>query len=319
MKNFFKGMTFGWHAERGDYRTEEAVNSLRKLRDTGCEWIALAFYTYQDSIFSTDIPFDYGRTVTDRDIEFIVKKAKEFGLKVCLKPVVNSKDRIWRARIGFPDDAEEYWNKWFQSYTNFILHYAEIAEELNCEMFCIGCEMVGTESQVHHWINLIEQVRNIYRGSIIYNANHGKEDNVKWWDKVDFIGTSAYYPVAEQPGADEETMIKNWKKAKDHLEELYKKYEKPIVFAEIGCRSARGCATMPWDFSHTELPFDEEEQARFYSSVMKVFWDEPWFSGFFWWDWSTKLYSIEEAKQNTGFDIYGKKAQKVLQEWYITR
>lgn len=45
MKNFFKGMTFGWHAERGDYRTEEAVNSLRKLRDTGCEWIALAFYT----------------------------------------------------------------------------------------------------------------------------------------------------------------------------------------------------------------------------------------------------------------------------------
>ena len=93
-----------------------------------------------------------------------------------------------------------------------------------------------------------------------------------------------------EAGADEETMIKNWKKAKDHLEELYKKYEKPIVFAEIGCRSARGCATMPWDFSHTELPFDEEEQARFYSSVMKVFWDEPWFSGFFWWDWSTKLY-----------------------------
>lgn len=80
-----------------------------------------------------------------------------------------------------------------------------------------------------------------------------------------------------------------------------------------------GCSTMPWDFRHTDLPFSEEEQANFYSSIMKVFWDEPWFGGFFWWDWSVNLYRIEEAKQNRGFDVYGKKAGQLLKDWYTTK
>jgi hypothetical protein len=73
---------------------------------------------------------------------------------------------------------------------------------------------------------------------------------------------------------------------------------------------------MPWDFTHTELPASEEEQANFYSSVLRTFWVEPWFAGFFWWDWSVKLYPLEKARTNTGFDIYGKKAEGVLKEWY---
>ncbi|MGN7939090.1 glycoside hydrolase family 113 [Virgibacillus sp. 6R] len=313
---FVKGMTYGWNTSRGAYRTPEAVESLEKLKETGTEWIALSFFTYQNTFSSTDITFDYGYTMTDRDIEFAVKKAKELGMKVCLKPVVNSKDGLWRARITFPEDATGYWNKWFTSYTNFLVHYAELAEEFGCEMFCIGCEMIGTESRTEQWETVIEKVREVYHGPIIYNANHGKEEGVEWFDKVDIIGTSAYYPVAEKPGDSEETMMKNWEKVKGNLLKLHEKFNKPILFMEIGCRSAEGCATMPWDFEHTELPFSEEEQANFYSSVMKVFWDEPWFAGFFWWDWSTKLYSIEEAKTNTYFDIYGKKAEKVVKEWY---
>lgn len=313
---FVKGMTYGWDTSRGAYRTPEAVESLEKLSETGSEWIALSFFTYQETYASTDITFDYGYTMTDRDIEFAVKKAKELGMKVCLKPVVNSKDGLWRARIGFPEDATDYWNKWFTSYENFLLHYAELAEELGCEMFCVGCEMIGTESRTEQWEQVISKVRNVYSGPIIYNANHGKEEGVEWFDKVDIIGTSAYYPVAEKPGDTEENMIKNWEKVKKKLVKLHEKFNKPILFMEIGCRSAEGCATMPWDFEHTELPFNEEEQANFYSSVMKVFWDEPWFAGFFWWDWSTKLYPLEDAKSNTYFDIYGKKAESVVKEWY---
>ncbi|WP_197276341.1 glycosyl hydrolase family 53 [Bacillus sp. JCM 19034] len=313
---FIKGMTYGWNSTRGAYRTQEAVESMKKLKDTGSEWIALSFYTFQSSFSSTDIVFDYGFTMTDRDIEFAVKQAKEFGLKVCLKPVVNSRDGLWRARIGFPQEADEYWNKWFRSYTNFLVHYAELAQELKCEMLCIGCEMVNTESRTEQWKKVIKEVKANYDGLLIYNANHGKEEGVAWFDEVDLIGTSAYYPVAEVPDDSEENMIKNWEKVRDRLQRIHEKFQKPIVFVEIGCRSAKSCATMPWDFEHTELPFDEEEQAKFYSSVLKVFWDVPWFSGFFWWDWKTELYPLEKAKEDVGFDIYGKKAEVVLKQWY---
>ncbi|MDF2835900.1 MAG: glycosyl hydrolase family 53 [Paenibacillus sp.] len=315
---FFKGMTYGWGAERGEYRQPYAVDSLRKLSETGSDWIALSFWTYQDHVYSTSIPFDYGYTMTDRDIEFAVKEAKALGLKVCLKPVVNSRDGIWRAHIGFPDDAagEPYWDAWFKSYANFICHYAELAEELGCEMLCIGCEMVKTESKEGHWRELIERVRGIYSGPIIYNANHGKEEGIDWFDAVDYIGTSAYYPVGKRPGDSVESMIEGWEEQKAKLSALSRKFGKPVVFMEIGCRSALGCATMPWDFLHKELPASEDEQANFYQSALQSFWEEPWFAGFFWWDWSTKLYAPEEAGTNKGFDIYGKKASDVLKQYY---
>ncbi|MGN8647503.1 glycoside hydrolase family 113 [Gracilibacillus sp. HCP3S3_G5_1] len=313
---FVKGITYGWNTTRGAYQTDAAVDSLKKLKDTGSEWIALSFFALQDTYHSTDIHFDYGHTMTDRDIIFAVKQAKSLGLKVCLKPVVNCRDGIWRARIGFPEEAENDWNRWFQSYTNFLLHYAELAEELDCEMFCIGCEMINTESQVNRWRLVIKQVRHLYNGPIIYNANHGKEEGVEWFDAVDFIGTSAYYPVAEKPGDSVENMVKNWMKISVKLENLSQQYNKQIIFMEIGCRSALGCATMPWDFEHTSLPFNEDEQANFYESVFQVFWDKPWFAGFFWWDWKAELYPLEDAKNNHDFDIYGKKAEHVVQHWY---
>ncbi|MDQ0114068.1 glycoside hydrolase family 113 [Paenibacillus harenae] len=315
---FFKGMTYGWGSKRGEYRKPYAVDSLRKLSDTGSEWIALSFWTFQDTIHSTDISFDYGYTVTDRDIEFAVKQAKSLGLKVCLKPVVNSRDGIWRAHIGFPGDSEAapYWEKWFASYSNFICHYAELAEDLGCEMLCIGCEMVKTESRTEQWRELIAKLRGIYSGPIIYNANHGKEEGIDWFDAVDYIGTSAYYPVGKKPGDSVESMIASWELHKPRLTALSAKFNKPVVFMEIGCRSALGCATMPWDFTHKELPASESEQANFYRSTLHVFWNEPWFAGFFWWDWNARLYAAEEAASNRGFDIYGKQAERVLKEYY---
>ncbi|XEC93618.1 glycosyl hydrolase family 53 [Paenibacillus tarimensis] len=319
---FIKGMTWGWGSVRGEYRTQEAVDSLRKLKETGSEWIALSFWTWQDTVHSTEIKFDYNYTVTDRDIEYAVKEAKRLGMKVCLKPVVNSRDGIWRAHIGFPEEESRtnpYWDQWFASYAGFLVHYAELAEELGCEMFCIGCEMIKTEAQTRRWKETIARVRSIYGGLLIYNANHGKEEGIEWFDQVDLIGTSAYYPVGGCPGDTEENMIGRWQPIRERLEKLHRKFGKPVVFMEIGCRSALGCAAMPWDFGHTDLPYSEEEQANFYSSVIKVFWDEPWFGGFFWWDWSAKLYPHEQGKSDVGFNIYGKQAEKIVKEWYINR
>jgi hypothetical protein len=319
---FIKGMTWGWNSKRGDYQTPNAVNSLTKLKENGCDWVALSFSTRQNHVHSTSIPFDYGYTMTDRDLEFAIREAKRLELKICLKPVVNSADGIWRAHIGFPEEESEmnsYWDQWFTSYTNFLVHYAELAEELGCEMFCVGCEMVKTESQIARWTKTIARVREAYSGPLIYNANHGKEEGVAWFDQVDYIGTSAYYPVGSVLDDSEAKMIANWLPIREKMERLHKKFGKPVIFMEIGCRSALGCSSMPWDFRHTDLPFSEEEQANFYSSVMKVFWEEPWFGGFFWWDWSVNLYSIEEAKQNRGFDVYGKKAGQLLKDWYTTK
>lgn len=316
-----KGFTYGYDAKRGDFRTEGAIKSQELLYETGVNWVCLTVVCTQETAHSTNIDFDFIRTSSDRDIMDAVARAHSKGVKVCLKPMVNCRDGVWRAYINFADSdfsgKDPYWDKWFKNYGDFMKYYAELAEETGCEMLCIGCEMCGTERKEKHWRNLIAELRTVYSGELIYNTNHGHEDDVKWFDAVDYVGTSAYFPVADGGGATVEMMKERWSRIRDELYPVYEKWQKKIVFIEIGCRSANGCAAMPWDFSHKDLPHDEDEQANFYDSCLATFADQPWFGGIFWWDWSTYIYDTkEEAAQENGFNIHLKKAEEVLKKWY---
>ncbi|MCL2637049.1 MAG: glycosyl hydrolase family 53 [Oscillospiraceae bacterium] len=315
-----KGFTYGYCGERGDYRSKRGIKSQELLYKTGVNWICLAVVNEQKNFYSTDISFDFSKTPTDRDVAFAIKKAHSNNIKVCLKPILNSADGMWRAYISFPDtnmdEKDIYWKKWFKSYTDYMVHYAELAEELGVEMLCIGCEMAGTEHKSEYWRKLIKTLRKHYSGKLVYNANHGDEENIEWFDDLDYIGTSAYYQVGKK-GAEKEKMTAEWKKVRTHLNKLSKKFGKKYIFIEIGCRSAKGCAAIPWDFSHMEYPYSEEEQADFYESCLDVFAEEPNFAGVFWWDWSTFIYDdVKTAKKDLGFNIHLKKAEKVIKKFY---
>jgi len=316
---FIKGFTYGYDARRGDFRTPEADASMVRMASLGGDWTALALPVMQDTWHSTVIRPDYRFTPTERDVIAAVNRLHGLGLKVCMKPMVNCADGVWRANISFPPreiahDGRDYWNDWFDSYTAFLCHYAEIAEETGCEMFCVGCEMCGTEGREQNWRDTVAKVRKVYSGPLVYNTNHGREDSVRWWDLMDYIGTSAYYRVADKPGESPENMVSAWNRHKARLAEISRCHGgKQIIFMEIGCRSAAGCAMMPYDFSHREFPYDESEQANFYESCFRAMWNEPWFAGFFWWDWYTKLPS---RSPEMGFTVCGKQAEDVVKSWY---
>ena len=265
--------------------------------------------------------FDFRYNISDLEIIETINRFHQNNIKVCLKPMINSSDGVWRALIDFPDETmmgeDFYWKRWFEFYQAFLEHYAKIAEYTKCEMFCIGCEMLGTERKEKLWRETIAKIRNIYSGPLVYNTNHGKEEVAQWYDAIDYLGTSAYYPVENAPGASLEEMTQEWEKIAKNLETISKKIGKKIIFMEIGCRSALGCAQMPWDFIHKEFPHSEEEQARFYESSLKVMSNQDWFMGYFWWDWSTWIYKTkEEAKKDRGFNIYLKQTEEVIKKWW---
>lgn len=313
-----KGYTYGYMANRGELRSPQALNSQSKMYEIGNNWVCLAVANYQKTYHSTDIYGDYVRTPSERDITVFVKNAHDRGIKVCLKPMVNTEDGVWRAHIGFPDlhmgDMDYYWKLWFTSYKHFILNYAELAQELKCEMLCIGCEMIGTEHREDDWLYLINEVRRVYKGKIVYNANHDREDAEKWFDVLDYIGTSAYYPVGKD-GLDKDKMIANWNQVKWRLDAIAGARNKKYIFMEIGCRSAKNCATEPWDFN-THMEVDMVEQKLFYETCLEVFTRSPYFAGVFWWDWPTFLYPKEQALTDTSYCVYGKPAEEVLKKFY---
>ncbi|TWU29252.1 glycoside hydrolase family 113 [Bythopirellula polymerisocia] len=356
---FVKGYTWGWDGRHGDYASPQAQDSMTKMADLGCNWICIAFGTsmsaYDNPQFrwSTNNPY----MVSDEDIRAAIAQARKLKLKIILKPVVNSRDGVWRAWIRFfrpvTDEEktqgihgeydpwgdtpgirkgmvidEKAWSKWWENYTEFLKHYAKIAQDEQVELFCLGCEMNSTEDQVEQWRSVIKDVRNIYCGQLTYNANHGREKDLVWWDMVDVISISAYYPVDPPPGKPLEEAVKQTTSKseivaalngiKQELAELSTKLHKPILFIETGVTSVRGCARYPWSHgdAHPESPIDQQEQVNFYEAMLEVFWNEPWFMGYTWWDWPAKLYLDSDAVDNRGFCVYGKPAENVLREWY---
>jgi len=125
------GYNYGYMANRTEYRNPAAVQSQNKMFDLGINWVCLPVVNWQDTYHSTNIYADHLATPTDRDVAAFIEAAHKRGIKVCLKPIVECRDHMWRAHIGFPDlnmeDMDVYWKAWFISYKNFLLHYAELA------------------------------------------------------------------------------------------------------------------------------------------------------------------------------------------------
>ncbi len=313
---FCKGYTWGWCSRKGDYLKPCADSSLRELKEMGAEWVAICFDLTQDTFASTRIYFDYSRTVTDLDIINAVRMAKDIGFKVCLKPVVNPADGVWRQYINFPDEAPQYWDQWFKSYTDAMVHYADLAQYLNCEMFCTGCEMGGADRKTNYWKKMLTTVREHYDGLLTYNFQYDRGINTEVCGELDAIGLSLYHPVG-RVADDVEGMVSEFRKVADDLKKIHDITKKPILFMETGCVNGKGATKEPWAHQFDEN--DEDEQERFYKSIMEVFWDQEWFSGYFWWDWPSNLYPIEKANEIISFCIYGKKASAVLKDWYLNR
>jgi len=154
---------------------------------------------------------------------------------------------------------------------------------------------------------------------------------VTWWDAVDVISISAYYPIGTDdvelalqddlskiPPSDSslEALNRRLKPTKEIICRVSREFDRPVFFIELGVCSAKGCSAAPWIHNDPNMTYDGDEQCRFCQAMFETFWDEPWFIGFAWWDWPTWLYPAEKAEGNTSFCIYGKLAEQLVRQWY---
>ncbi|WP_082618510.1 PfkB family carbohydrate kinase [Oerskovia sp. Root22] len=297
------GMTWGWTGVRGTWDGPEAQRSMDELEALDAvTWVAVTYAAEQATAQSTDIPFGEEPTVTDDEVRHAVREAQRRGWKVCLKPVVNSADGTWRGHIGFFDQdvpGEPTWDEWFTSYTAFVVHHARIAAEVEAEMFCVGCEMVRADAREEQWRELVRQVREVYPGLVTYNCDKYQEDRLTWWDAVDVISSSGYYPTG------------TWERHLDRIERVVAREDKPFVFLEAGCPSREGSAARPNDWTLAGAP-SGDEQAAYLEEMFEACSRRPWVSGFFLWDWPAELYPAAGAALDDDYCMHGKPGAKVV-------
>ncbi|MDO7906804.1 1,4-beta-xylanase [Paenibacillus sp. JX-17] len=305
--DYIKGFTFGWMNRRGDFRKPEAKESLRLLQErTGTTHVIFALAALQDTPHTTVVHYQGEHMVEDEELLDMIAYAQSLGMKTIMKPTVNCSDGTWRAHINFFDldvPCEPKWHEWFESYTAYQLHYARLAEQSGCEMMIVGCEMVQTERRASEWRKLIGKVRGEYKGLISYNTDKYQEGNVSWWDAVDVISSSGYYP------------INDWVRQLDRIETIIAPFNRPFFFAEAGCPSRAGSSMIPNDWG-LQGKVNVEEQQAFYETMFRHASQRDWVSGFGLWDWEALLYPEETARVNDGYGVYGKPAERVIKEFY---
>ncbi len=303
-------MTWGFPGNRGEWGTSAAASSMRLMAERlGLTWTTLAFVARQDTAQSAVIRWREAPTATDYEVTWAIREAKSLGLKVCLKPMINVADGTWRAFIDFLDPdvpGEPTWGEWFAAYREYMEHFAAVAEAEGVDLLCIGCEQVRSDHRADDWRALIATLREVFTGPITYNCDKYQEDRVTWWDAVDVISSSGYYPQG------------GWEPQLDRIGAVVSRLGKPFLFMEGGCPSRLGAAANPNNWKLEARP-SEEAQDGWYRDAFAAASSRPWVRGFMFWDWRAILHDEADAAINDDYGVYAKKAEATIREEYRRR
>jgi hypothetical protein len=311
---FQKGMTYAfWNSANAGYAGSKSMDSLRQLKTSGVEWIAAIPYGFMESHDSTRI-HSAGHNIygeSDESMFQLKLDAQKLGMKIMMKP------QIW-LHEGWPGsinmDSAEDWKEWFDSYEQWIIHYALISELMHADLFCIGTELVeATTQHPERWRELIARVRQVYSGPVVYAANWGKEfEEITFWDALDYMGLDNYYPVRNSIEENPDLMRAAFSKQKSKLKALTIRWQKPLLFTEIGYMANQTAGMGSREDEYAK--YDEATQAECYKLALETYWNEPWFAGMYWWKWFSN-------PDDTGVDAdphspHGRKAGRILAKWY---
>lgn len=216
--------------------------------------------------------------------EQYIEELRKKKIKIMIKPQI----WVWRGEFtGYIEmKSEDNWKTLENSYTSFIMEYAELAAEVNAELFCIGTELEKfVEHRPKYWSNLIIEIKKIYKGHLTYAANWDEFKRTPFWSELDFIGVDAYFPVSNSKTPTFEECMEGWKVHKKVIKGLSDTYSKPILFTEYGYRSVDYSGKEPWVSDHTMTNVNLDAQVNTTKALFETFWHEEWFAGGFIWKW----------------------------------
>jgi hypothetical protein len=230
------------------------------------------------------------------------------------------KPQLWVWKGEFTGDiemqSEADWEILEDSYSKYILDFAQVAEETKSEILCIGTELNKfINKRPDFWDQLIKDVKSIYKGNLTYAENWDTCANVHFWNELDFIGIDAYFPLSEEKNPSKKGLITGWKQHKAKVELLSRQTKKQILFTEYGYRSVDFTAKEPWNSSRKGNIVNLEAQSVALEVLYEQFWQEDWFAGGFLWKW---YHDHENAggHNNDRFTPQNKPAEEIVRDHY---
>lgn len=288
------------------------------IKNTNANWVAIIPFAFSKKgnpeVHYDSLGWQWWGEKPD-GIRESIRLAKNAGLQVMLKPQVWMHDD-WVGAMDF--NSEEEWKQWEHAYRMYILQQLRLARQCQVELFCIATEYnIAAIKRESFFRQLIAEMRNMYSGKLCYCATWNTYREVAFWDALDYIGISAYFPLSDEITPDSATLNKAWHNYLPEMEQYSKKINKKILFAEFGYLSVDGCAGKSWELESkiATLPVNQKAQANAYESLFNSLYDKPWWAGGFVWKWFPNGEG-HEGYPEKDYTPQGKLAEEVLKKWY---
>ena len=256
---------------------------VREIASRGATDVLVVVNAYQSNRFASDIAGRAGRTPTEATVARTLRQVRDAKLRAALMPVVRLDTRAaheWRGVIAPADGLDA----WFAAYQRFVLPLARVAAEEGAHRFVIGSELSSLERYEAHWRALIDDVRDVFGGRLTYSANWDHADEVPFWDALDEVGITGYFPVAGEGALTAVSLSQAWQEPLAEMQALANRVAKPLLVTEIGYASRRGADARPWDDAGRG-DVDLLTQQTLYSGFCDAFSEAPSVSGFYVWNW----------------------------------
>jgi hypothetical protein len=331
-----------WWMSEG--RADAGQASFRRLASLGVTWVSIHTWDPLQRGLDEPVLAQPDRHFGFRDLGALVRSAHDAGLRVMVKPHLEMRgyepteeerrvlrgpegparrallarlesqmaqgEHLQHNRIAMRNEAD--WRRWFESYAAYVLPYARDAQAAGADMFCVGREMDSTVVRREgDWRLLVARIRALFHGPLTYSANFDTWQGIGFWDALDFIGVSAYFPLTERPSPSLADLEAGWDRALAPLEQASRRFGRPVLLTEAGFPSIPAAARAPWREERVEA--DVWLQARCYEATLRALARRPWIEGVYFWLWER---SSSPALRDPSHAIVGKPASFTMASWY---
>jgi len=284
------------------YGTPASAASLAELRAMGVDWVSITPFGFLADPQATEIRRLRGES--DERLRAVTAQAHAAGMRVLLKPHLWLRSPHWVGDVAQHDEAG--WRAFFAAYEELVVHYARLGREAGVDALLVGNELQGTTHREADWRRLIAATRRDFSGPLGYGANYSEAERVPFWDALDFIGVSAYFPLVEEAAPTQRRMVAAWQPILARLGDLSRSWDRRVVFTEIGYPAADWAAWRPW-----ELPADAGSnprlQADAYAAFLEAAWPQPWLGGAYWWKWFSGAGEHGRQERSDPSDLHGRR------------
>jgi len=305
------------HKEGNGYGSKKSDEMHTHLKKIGYNSVQINTFCYMRDISIPAVFYGFDTTLYKKNLINEIKQLHKKGFTVMLKPHVwvggiKFNPENWRNKIDYSNPGERA--SWFHNYENFIIKQAMIAEDNEVEIFVIGTELVKLAKYDKEWKKIIKQVRDVYSGKITYAAEGNNAFKIEFWDGLDFIGLDVYFQLTNKINPELKDLEEGWKKNEEKIRLLSEKYNKKIIFTEIGYKSVIGTAVRPWEWNGDQ-EVSQLQQAHAFEAMYRTFSNKEYIEGIYIWKYFTDNNNYEKGNIKKGFTPYGKITEGVISGW----